>query len=152
MEGPKRILVSRYGGCFSGSLIRGLYLTSSGVTNNIFKYNLAALGIQTVPAPVTIALTDEERKEFQRLCRSGKTPAGIKERLSIVLLGDEDLSNREITERLPFSAHKIARWRNRFAESGFKGNEKDLPRGSNHGGQTPYKPYDCGTCVAGIWI
>ncbi|WP_444917102.1 hypothetical protein [Microbulbifer sp. JMSA003] len=60
-------------------------------------------------APVTIALTDEERKEFQRLCRSGKTPAGIKERLSIVLLGDEDLSNREITERLPFSDHEIAR-------------------------------------------
>ncbi|WP_445362249.1 hypothetical protein ACJJIQ_14155 [Microbulbifer sp. ANSA003] len=55
-----------------------------------------------MPAPVTIALTDEEREEFQRLCRSGKTPARIKERLSIILLADEDLSNGEIAERLPF--------------------------------------------------
>lgn len=87
-----------------------------------------------MPAPVAIALTDEERKEFNRICRSGKTSARLKERLSIILLADEGLSNGEIAERLPFSAHKIARWRNRFSESGLKGIEKDLPRGANHGG------------------
>lgn len=87
-----------------------------------------------MPAPISIALTNEERIEFYRCCRSGKTPARLKERLSIVLLADEGLSNVEISERLPFSVHKIARWRNRFAESGLKGIEKDLPRGANHGG------------------
>lgn len=87
-----------------------------------------------MPAPVVIVLTDEERQEFHRCCRSGKTPARLKERLSIVLLADEGFTNIEISEQLPFSVHKIARWRNRFAESGLKGIEKDLPRGGNHGG------------------
>ena len=81
-----------------------------------------------MPAPVAISLTEEERKEFHRRCRSPKTPARLKERLSIVLLADEGLTNNEILERLPFSIHKIARWRNRFAESGLEGVEKDLPR------------------------
>ncbi|WP_444936344.1 hypothetical protein ACJJIW_21780 [Microbulbifer sp. JMSA004] len=56
------------------------------------------------------------------------------EPLPIVLLADEDLSNGEIVECFLFSAHKIARWRNRFEESVFKAIEKDLPRGSSHGG------------------
>lgn len=87
-----------------------------------------------MPAPVVIALSEEERREFERRCRSGKTPARLKERLSIVLLADQGLTNSEISERLPFSLIKIARWRNRFAELGLKGIEKDLPRGANHGG------------------
>lgn len=87
-----------------------------------------------MPAPVAISLTEEQRDEYHRLCRSGKTPARLKERLSIVLFADEGLSNCEISDQLPFSVHKIARWRNRFAESGLKGIEKDLPRGGNHGG------------------
>jgi transposase len=87
-----------------------------------------------MPAPVVIALTDEVRQEFHRCCRSGKTPARLKERLSIVLLADEGLTNVEIAEQLPFSVHKIARWRNRYSASGLKGIEKDLPRGDNHGG------------------
>ena len=87
-----------------------------------------------MPAPIAISLTEEERKEFHRLCRSKKTPARLKERLSIVLLADEGLTNNEIFERLPFGIHKIARWRNRFSESGLKGIERDLPRGGNHGG------------------
>lgn len=91
-------------------------------------------GTLLMPAPVTIALTEEERNEFQRRCRSGKTPTRLKERLSIVLFADEGLTNNEISERMPFSVHKIARWRNRFAEFGLTGIEKDLPRGANHGG------------------
>lgn len=87
-----------------------------------------------MPAPIDIALTDQEREEFHRLCRSGKTPARLKERLSIILLADEGLSNSAISEHLPFSVHKIARWRNRYAEFGLQGIEKDLPRGGNHGG------------------
>lgn len=87
-----------------------------------------------MPAPVLISLSEDERMEFHRRCRSGKTPARIKERLSIVLLADEGLSNGEISKCVPVSAHKIGRWRNRFAELGLAGIEKDLPRGGNHGG------------------
>ena len=87
-----------------------------------------------MPAPVLITLSDSERKEFQRRCRSGKTEARMKERLSIVLLADEGLTNEEITQQMPVGAHKAARWRNRFAQDGLKGIEKNLPRGANHGG------------------
>jgi len=92
-----------------------------------------------MPAPIVISLTDEEREEFKRRCRSGKTPTRMKERLSIVLLADEGLTNNEIMGQLPFSVHKIARWRNRFAESGLVGIEKDRPRGANHGGADSLK-------------
>lgn len=54
--------------------------------------------------------------------------------MSIVLLADEGLANNEIAELLPFTPHKIARWRNRFAKSGYAGIEKDKPRGDNYGG------------------
>lgn len=85
-------------------------------------------------ASVLISLSEEERTEFQRRCRSGTTPARIKERLSILLLADEGLSNEEIAGAMPVSAHKAGRWRNRFADSGLAGIEKDRPRGGNHGG------------------
>lgn len=81
-----------------------------------------------------ITLSKDERVEFHRLCRSGKTPARIKERLSIVLLADEGLTNLEISKSVPVSVQKISRWRTRFAEHGFSGIEKNLPRGANHGG------------------
>lgn len=92
-----------------------------------------------MPAPILISLTDHQRTEFERRCRSGKTPARIKERLSIILLADAGLTNEEIAQLLPFSVHKIARWRNRFAESGLTGIEKDRPRGFNHGGADSVK-------------
>ncbi len=86
-------------------------------------------------APVAIVLSPEERKEYERLCRSGMTSVRLKERLAIILLADEGLNNGEISERLPVSAHKAARWRNRFADEGLAGIEKNLPRGGNHGGK-----------------
>ena len=84
--------------------------------------------------PVLIDLTDEERIEFHRLCRSGKTEARLKERLSIILLADEGLTNGEIAEAMPVSAHKASRWRHRFHDGGVQGIEKDLPRGATLGG------------------
>ena len=85
-------------------------------------------------APVPITLTDEERQEYHRRCRSGKTTKRVKERLSIVLLADEGLSNREIKNLLPLTLETIARWRNRYAEEGLSGIEQDRPRGGNQGG------------------
>lgn len=92
-----------------------------------------------MPAPIVITLTEEERIEFHRRCRSGTTATRIKERLSIVLLANEGMSNDEIVKVVPFGIHKIARWRNRYAELGLEGIEKDLPRGANHGGANSEK-------------
>jgi len=82
-----------------------------------------------VPASILIELTDEERKEFHRQCRSGKTAVRVKERLSIMLLADEGLTNTEIAEHVPLSAHAVGRWRKRFSEEGLAGIEKNKPRG-----------------------
>lgn len=87
-----------------------------------------------MPAPILIELTEVERKEFHRLCRSGKTSVRMKERLSIALLADEGLTNTEIAEHVPLSAHAIGRWRKRFSESGIKGIEKNLLRGLTRNG------------------
>jgi transposase len=82
-----------------------------------------------MPASTLIELTEQEREEFHRLCRSGKTPVRIKERLSIVLLADEGLTNAEIAQEIPISAPTIGRWRNRFSEGGMAAIEKNFPRG-----------------------
>ena len=82
-----------------------------------------------MPASIIIELTDEDRREFHRRCRSGKTAARVKERLSVVLLADEGLSNTEVAEHVPLSAHAIGRWRKRFSEEGLARIEKNKPRG-----------------------
>lgn len=86
-------------------------------------------------APVSIVLSKADRSKYERMARSGKTPARLQERLNIILLADSGLNNGEIAERMSISAHKAGRWRNRFAERGLCGIEKDLPRGANHGGK-----------------
>ncbi|MBV1932037.1 MAG: IS630 family transposase, partial [Porticoccaceae bacterium] len=53
----------------------------------------------------------------------------------IILLAAEGIPNYKIAERLDIDVNKVGRWRNRFAESGYQGIEKDLPRGANHGGK-----------------
>lgn len=86
-------------------------------------------------APKTIVLTAEDQSRYEAMCRSGKTSVRLKERLSIVLLANEGLTNGEISQCTSMSAHKIGRWRNRYAEQGISGIEKDQPRGGNHGGK-----------------
>jgi len=82
-----------------------------------------------MPSSIQIDLTEQEREEFHRQCRSGKTTVQMKERLSIVLLADEGLSNVEIAEQLPMQAHTVGRWRKRFSEGGIEAIKKNLPRG-----------------------
>lgn len=87
-----------------------------------------------MPAPTLIELTEEERNEFHRLCRSGKTPVRLKERLSVVLLADEGLTNTEIAELVPMNAHTVSRWRNRFSEGGLDAITKNRARGATMNG------------------
>ena len=46
-----------------------------------------------------------------------------------MLLADEGLTNTEIAEHVPLSAHAIGRWRKRFNEEGLAAIEKNKPRG-----------------------
>ncbi len=86
-------------------------------------------------APVSIVLQSNEQKKYERLCRSGKTPVRLRQRLTIVLLANDGLNNGAIAQELSISAHMAGRWRKRFAEHGLSGIEKNLPRGNNHGGK-----------------
>ena len=88
-----------------------------------------------MPAPIKIELSVEEKKQLEGNIKSRKTPVRLVERSKIVLLAAEGYPNYQIAEKLKIDVNKVGRWRNRFAESGFAGIEKELPRGSNHGGK-----------------
>ena len=87
-----------------------------------------------MPASIPIELTEEEREEYHRLCRSGKTSVRLKERLSIVLLADEGLSNIEIAQQINLSRHAVGLWRKRFSEGGIEAITKNQPRGMSVNG------------------
>ena len=84
---------------------------------------------------VPIHLSPREQAVLQKHIRSRKTSIRLIERSKIILLAAEGLTNIEIAEQLEISAHKVGRWRNRYAEFGCAGIEKELPRGGNHGGK-----------------
>lgn len=82
-----------------------------------------------------INLSEEEHKKFKKLLHSGKTPVRLIERVKIIILAHEGKDNQTIADELGISKNKVGRWRNRYAEGGFKGLEKNLPRGKNHAGK-----------------
>jgi transposase len=45
------------------------------------------------------------------------------------LLAHEKKDNQTIADELGIGKNKVGRWRNRYAEGGFKALEKNLPRG-----------------------
>ena len=88
---------------------------------------------------VRIELSEEEQKVLLKNIRGRKTPKRLIERSNIILLAAQGKSNIQIAELLNISAHKVGRWRNRYAEYRYEGIEKELPRGGNQGGQTTAK-------------
>jgi transposase len=92
-----------------------------------------------MPAPIKITLDQQERKQLQQHLKSGKTPVRIVERSRIVLMAADGMPNYKIAEELDIDVNKVGRWRNRYAENGLRGIEKDLPRGANHGGKDTIK-------------
>jgi transposase/transposase-like protein len=88
-----------------------------------------------MPAQVAITLSPEEQKQLEQNLKSRKSSIRIVERSRIVLLAAAGTPNYKIAEELGIDANTVGRWRNRFAENRFAGIEKDLPRGSNHGGK-----------------
>jgi transposase len=83
-----------------------------------------------------IILTPEQKKQLQKNVRSGKTPVQLLERSKIVLLAAKGSTNKHIAEELGTNVIKVARWRNRYAETGHDGIAKNRPRGANQGGKS----------------
>ena len=77
-----------------------------------------------------ISLTDEQQRELARLARSKRTSVRLAQRAQIVLLAAQGLQNKDIAEQLGIGRVQVARWRERFLESGLQGIERDLPRGA----------------------
>jgi len=78
----------------------------------------------------TIVLTDEQERELTRLARSTRTSVRLVQRARIVLLAAQGRQNKDIAEQLGIGRVQVARWRERYLESGLQGIERDLPRGA----------------------
>src|SRR6266436_4940216 len=76
-----------------------------------------------------ITLTDQDRVTLERWSRSRSTAARLVERARIVLLAAEGRENKDIAVELGITRATVGRWRDRFAERGIAGIEKDAPRG-----------------------
>jgi transposase len=77
-----------------------------------------------------IELSDEQKVELTRLVRSKRTSVRLTQRAQIVLLAAQGLQNKDIAEQLGVGRVQVARWRERYLESGLQGIERDLPRGA----------------------
>lgn len=80
-----------------------------------------------------ILLTDEQRRILRQWSRGRSTPARQVLRAKIVLAAAEGRENKQIAADLGCTPRTVGTWRNRFAEDGLKGIEKDAPRS----GRTP---------------
>jgi len=77
-----------------------------------------------------IDLSDEQQAELSRLARSRLTSVRLAQRARIVLLAAQGMNNQEIAGQLDIGRAQVARWRQRYIDSGLAGIERDLPRGA----------------------
>jgi len=77
-----------------------------------------------------IVLTDEEQAELTKLVRSKLSSVRLAQRARIVLLAARGLQNTDIAAQVGVGRVQVARWRQRYIESGLAGIERDLPRGA----------------------
>jgi len=77
---------------------------------------------------VAISLNDAERSHLEALKRGRRIPVRLAERAAIVLHAADGLENEEIGEVMGITRQKAGRWRQRYAERGLAGIEKDAPR------------------------
>ncbi len=80
-------------------------------------------------APVVV-LSEEQEAELSKLVRSRLTSVRLSQRARIVLLAAQGLQNKDIAEQLGVGRVLVARWRERYIESGLEGIQRDLPRGA----------------------
>ena len=77
-----------------------------------------------------IRLTKSQRATLQQWSRGRKVAVRQAQRAKMILRAAEGKSNQEIAAQLGVKVHTVGRWRNRFAELGIAGIEKDLPSAS----------------------
>jgi transposase len=75
-----------------------------------------------------VILDSEQKQALEQCARARSLPIRVVERARIVLLAAAGKQDKEIAAELNITAHKAARWRNRFLDSGMEGLEKDAPR------------------------
>lgn len=80
-------------------------------------------------APV-IELTNEQERELKKLARSKTVSVRLAQRAVIVLLAAQGMQNKDIADALCVGRVQVGRWRDRYAEAGLFGIERDLPRGA----------------------
>ena len=73
-------------------------------------------------------MSDDDRRELQRLSRAPTTEQRVALRARIVLLSGEGVSTGEIGERLGTTVPTISRWRSRYEKAGIVGLLKDAQR------------------------
>ena len=77
-----------------------------------------------------LVLTDEERAQLTKLCRSKLTSVRLAQRARMVLLAAQGLQNKEIAAQLGVGRVQVSRWRERYTQLRFAGIAHDLPRGA----------------------
>jgi transposase len=75
-----------------------------------------------------IVLCESEREQLERLRRGRRVSVRLVERATIVLHAADGLENQQIGALMGISRQKAGRWRDRYAERGLAGIEKDAPR------------------------
>jgi transposase len=68
-----------------------------------------------------IVLSDEERVELERIVRASTSEQRMARRARVVLLAAAGETNDTIAARVGLSAHKVSKWRRRFAEERLAG-------------------------------
>ena len=86
----------------------------------------------------------QERETLLKLTRSGLTSVRLAQRARIVLLASTGMRNKDIAAELDVGRVQVGRWRERYAESGLAGIERDLPRG------VPARKVDAAHLAAGL--
>jgi transposase len=77
---------------------------------------------------IPIVLDEPERRELEQLKRGRRVSVRLVERAAIVLHAADGLDNQQIAATMNLSRQKVGRWRDRYAERGLAGIEKDAPR------------------------
>lgn len=80
-----------------------------------------------------ITLTVKQRATLSKWSRGRSTPARLVLRAKIVLAAADGRENKDIAAELGCTRRTVGTWRNRFAEQGLAGIDKDAPRS----GRTP---------------
>jgi len=77
-----------------------------------------------------IVLTREQESELSGIARSKRTSVRLAQRACIVLLAEKGLQNKDFAEQPGIGRVQVARWRERYAQCGLQGIERNLPRGA----------------------